>query len=84
MDLRPAVSSTGGTGIRRCRKRRDARLLSVSKPDVETPEAVAEALAQRRLTEWDNMEKALPARVDDLPLPLVAPLTSDDDGYRHY
>lgn len=45
--------------------RQDAGLLAVSKPAVDTPQAIAEALQQRRLSEWDNIVKAMPARIDD-------------------
>lgn len=45
--------------------RQDVGLLPVTKPVVDTPQAVAEALQQRRLFEWDNMVKAMPARIDD-------------------
>ncbi|WP_095085237.1 BREX system P-loop protein BrxC [Mesorhizobium sophorae] len=45
--------------------REDNRMLPVTKPTVDTPQAIAEALAQRGLSEWENMSKALPARVDD-------------------
>lgn len=41
------------------------QLLPATKPTLETPEAVAEALQKRRLSEWDNMTKALSARVYD-------------------
>jgi hypothetical protein len=40
-------------------------LLPVSEPAVDTPESIAEALAARGLGEWENMAKALPARIDE-------------------
>ncbi|MDE0177569.1 MAG: BREX system P-loop protein BrxC, partial [Gammaproteobacteria bacterium] len=43
--------------------RRDCGLLKVPKPAVETPQTIAEALSQRGLSEWENMSKALPARI---------------------
>jgi hypothetical protein len=45
--------------------RQDSGLLMVSKPAVDTPQSIAEALSQRGLSEWENMVKALPARIDD-------------------
>ncbi len=45
--------------------REECRLLLVTKPAVDTPQAIAEALAQRGLSEWENMAKALPTRIDD-------------------
>ena len=40
-------------------------LLLVTKPTVDTPQTIAEALSQRGLTEWENMTKALLARIED-------------------
>ena len=37
----------------------------VTKPTVDTPQTIAEALSQRGLSEWENMSKALPARTED-------------------
>ena len=34
-------------------------------PTVDTPQTIAEALSQRGLSEWENMSKALPARIED-------------------
>jgi hypothetical protein len=45
--------------------RQDVGLLPVSKPEVATPQAVAEALQQRSLSEWDSTVRAVPARIDD-------------------
>ncbi len=45
--------------------RYESGLLVVTKPAVDTPQAIAEALAQRGLSEWENMAKALPVRIDD-------------------
>ena len=45
--------------------REECCLLPVMKPAVDTPQAIAEALTQRGLSEWENMAKALPTRVDD-------------------
>lgn len=45
--------------------RQDSGLLMVTKPAVDTPQAIADALAQRGLSEWENMAKALPARIDE-------------------
>ena len=45
--------------------RRDCGLLMVPKPAVETPQTIAEALSQRGLSEWENMSKALPARIEE-------------------
>ena len=45
--------------------REECRLLPVTKPAVDTPQAIAAALAQRGLSEWENMVKALPTRIDD-------------------
>ena len=45
--------------------RQESGLLMVTKPAVDTPQAIAEALSQRGLSEWENMVKALPARIDD-------------------
>lgn len=40
-------------------------LLMVTKPAVDTPQAIADTLTQRGFSEWENMVKALPARIDD-------------------
>ena len=45
--------------------RQECGLLMVPKPAVDTPQTIAEALSQRRLSEWENMSKALPARIED-------------------
>jgi hypothetical protein len=45
--------------------RQESGLLKVSKPSVDTSHAIADALSQRGLSEWENMAKALPARIDD-------------------
>ena len=45
--------------------RQKCGLLMVTKPTVDTPQTIAEALSQRGLSEWENMTKALPARIDD-------------------
>ena len=45
--------------------RQDCGLLSVAKPSVDTPQSIADALTQRGLSEWENVAKALPARIDD-------------------
>ena len=47
------------------RIRQDNGLLPVTRPTVESPEAVADALQQRRLSQWADMAKALPTRIDD-------------------
>ena len=44
---------------------RECGLLMVAKPTVDTPRTIAEALSQRGLSEWGNMSKALPARIED-------------------
>ena len=45
--------------------RQKCGLLMATKPTVDTPQTIAEALSQRGLSEWENMTKALPARIDD-------------------
>ena len=45
--------------------RQECGLLMVAKPTVDTPQTIAEALSQRGLSEWENMSKALPARIED-------------------
>jgi hypothetical protein len=45
--------------------RQERGLLLTTKPAVDTPQAIAAALAQRGLSEWENMAKALPTRTDD-------------------
>jgi hypothetical protein len=40
-------------------------LLLMAKPAVDTAAAIAESLSQRGLSEWENMVKALPSRIDD-------------------
>ncbi|WP_366656606.1 BREX system P-loop protein BrxC [Fodinicurvata sp. EGI_FJ10296] len=45
--------------------RQECGLLKVEKPAVDTPQAIAETLSQRGLSEWNNMVKALPARIED-------------------
>jgi hypothetical protein len=47
------------------RIRQDCGLLMVEKPSVDTPQAIADALSKRSLSEWENMVKALPARIED-------------------
>ena len=45
--------------------RQESGLLIVAKPAVDTPQAIGDALAQRGLSEWESMIKALPTRIDD-------------------
>ena len=45
--------------------RQECGLLVVTKPTVDTPQTIAEALSQRGLSEWENMSKALPTRTED-------------------
>ena len=45
--------------------RHDSGLLMVAKPAVDSPQTIADALSQRGLSEWENVVKALPARIDD-------------------
>lgn len=45
--------------------REENGLLQATKPAVDTPQAIAEALSARGLSEWESMVKALPTRVDD-------------------
>jgi hypothetical protein len=45
--------------------RREVGLLPVEKPAVDTAQSIAESLAARGLSEWDNMAKAVPTRIDD-------------------
>lgn len=45
--------------------RQDSGLLEVTKPALDTPQTIADALSKRGLSEWENMVKALPARVED-------------------
>jgi hypothetical protein len=45
--------------------RQECRLLVVTKPVMDTPRAIAEALQTRGLSEWESMVKALPTRIDD-------------------
>ena len=45
--------------------RQECGLLMANKPAVDTPQTIAEALSQRGLSEWENMSKALPARIED-------------------
>ena len=45
--------------------RNDSGLLLVTKPVVDTPQAIAKSLHGRGFSEWENMVKALPARIDD-------------------
>ena len=45
--------------------RQEAGLLPVTKPAVDTPHSIADALSARGLTEWDSMTKALTARIDE-------------------
>ena len=45
--------------------REECGLLLVTKPAVDTPHAIADALSQHRLSEWENMSKALPVRIED-------------------
>lgn len=40
-------------------------LRQIERPAVDTPEAVAEALARRGLEAWEDVTKALPGRVAD-------------------
>ena len=43
----------------------DCGLLMVPKPAVETSQMIADALSQHGLSEWENMSKALPVRIDE-------------------
>ena len=52
--------------------RQECGLLMVTKPTVDTPQTIAEALSQRGLSEWENMSKALPARTEDALASAVA------------
>jgi hypothetical protein len=45
--------------------REENGLLQISKPAVDTPQAISEALNTRGLSEWESMVKALPTRIDD-------------------
>jgi hypothetical protein len=45
--------------------RQKCGLLPVTKPVVDTAQCIAEALGQRGLSEWENVVKALPTRIDD-------------------
>ncbi len=45
--------------------RQECGLLVVPKPKVDIPQTIAEGLSQRGLSEWENMSKALQARVED-------------------
>lgn len=45
--------------------RQDRGVLLAAKPAVDTPQAIAEALAQRSLSDWENLSKALPTRIDE-------------------
>lgn len=45
--------------------RKECGLLMVPKPAVDTSRAIVEALSHRRLSEWENMSKALPARIEE-------------------
>ena len=45
--------------------RQECGLLIVPEPTVDTPQTIAEALSQRGLSEWENMSKALLARIED-------------------
>ena len=45
--------------------RHECGLLMVPKPAVDTSRAIVEALSHRRLSEWENMSKALPARIEE-------------------
>ena len=45
--------------------RQECGLLMVTKPTVDMPQTIAEALSQRGLSEWENMSKALPTRTED-------------------
>ena len=45
--------------------RQQCGLLAVTKPTVDTPQAINECLGQRGLSEWDNTVKALPTCIDD-------------------
>lgn len=40
-------------------------LLKVTSPSVDTPQAIVEALSVRGLSEWENMCKALPTRIEE-------------------
>jgi hypothetical protein len=45
--------------------REENGLLPISKPAVDTPHAISEALNSRGLSEWESTVKALPTRIDD-------------------
>ncbi len=45
--------------------RQECGLLMVTKPTVDAPQTIAEALLQRGLSEWENMSKALPTRIEE-------------------
>ncbi|WP_170340900.1 BREX system P-loop protein BrxC [Ruegeria arenilitoris] len=45
--------------------REENGLLQATKPAVDTPQAISEALSGRGLSEWESMVKALPTRIDD-------------------
>lgn len=47
------------------RIRQDNGLLQATKSTVDSPESVASALQQRGLSQWADMVKALPTRIDD-------------------
>jgi hypothetical protein len=54
--------------------RQESGLLMMAKPAVDTPQAISDALAQRGLSEWESMIKALPTRIDDALAPAAAQL----------
>jgi hypothetical protein len=45
--------------------RRDVGLLPIEKPALDTPQSIVAALSTRGLSEWDNMAKAVPTRIED-------------------
>lgn len=47
------------------RIRQDNSLLQMTKPAVESPEAVADSLEKRSLSQWSDMVKAFPTRIED-------------------
>ncbi|WP_436637658.1 BREX system P-loop protein BrxC [Microbaculum sp. FT89] len=57
--------------------REESGLLMVTKPAVDTPQAIAEALSQHGLSEWENMAKALPTRIDDALVAAAAVLVPE-------
>lgn len=59
----PSWNKLGPDDRRRIRE--STKLLPAAEPRVATPQDIAEALAARSLSDWENLAKALPARTDD-------------------